>query len=385
MTLPDYRGGSIVNLMASLQAGLGGPDHAYRETDLLPAQRLSEYRQVLLLVIDGLGLNYLRANPEAVCLNAHLRAGLTSVFPPTTATAVTTYLTGDAPQQHGLTGWHMYLRELGCVLAVLPGRTRYGGVGLSQAGIDVGRLFGHVAFSERIRVPAHTVSPGHIAESDFNLAHLGRAHLHAYSGLAEMFDSLARLLRTPGPKFIHAYWPELDTLGHHHGIWSGTARDHLLELDRAFERFLVEISGTETLVVVTADHGQIDTRPGDRICLDDHPGLAETLALPLCGEPRAAYCYLRPGFEAQFDDYVGSELANVASAVTGRSLIEAGWFGLDEPHPRLEQRVGDRVLLMKGNYLIKDWLAQERRFELIGVHGGLSADELLVPCILAEG
>jgi hypothetical protein len=43
-------------------------------------------------------------------------------------------------------------------------------------------------------------------------------------------------------------------------------------------------------------------------------------------------------------------------------------------HAQLPWRIGDRLLLMQGNHIIKDWLAQEKRYELIGVHGGVSED-----------
>jgi hypothetical protein len=384
MQLPDYQGRSIVNLMASLQAGLGGGDHAYEALALLPPDRVRAHRQVLLWVVDGLGLNYLRAHPQATHLNAHLAGGITSVFPPTTATAITTYLTGDAPQQHGLTGWHMYFRELGAVLAVLPGRARYGGVGMGEAGIDAQRLFGPRPFADRVGVAASTVSPAAIAESDFNRAHLGRAQLVAYRDLGDMLGRCGDLLRLPGSRYLYAYWSELDSLGHRFGIWSDLARRHLLEIDRAFGQLLDAIRGTDTLVVLCADHGQIDPRPAHRIVLDDHPALGDCLMLPLCGESRAVYCYLRPGREATFDAYVRQALAGAADCLPSAALIGSGWFGLGDPHPQLASRIGDRVLVMKDDYVLKDWLPQERRHELIGVHGGLSEDELWVPLIVAE-
>ncbi|MCG6965006.1 MAG: alkaline phosphatase family protein [Chromatiaceae bacterium] len=383
MQLPDYQGGSIVNLMASLQGGLGGGDSDYAPLALLPPDRVRAHRQVLLLVIDGLGLNYLRAHPQAACLNDHLAGGITSVFPPTTATAITTFLTGDAPQQHGLTGWHMYFRELGSVLAVLPGRARYGGQGLGEAGIDVHRLLGTRPFSDRIGVAAYTLSPAHIADSDFNRAHLGGAQSVAYHDLSDMLRQCGELLRSPGPKYVYAYWSELDSLGHRFGIGSEPALTHLLELDRAFEQLLDAIHGTDTLVVVSADHGQIDPPAEHRIDLGDHPRLADCLLLPLCGESRAAYCYLRPGREAQFDEYVRQAFAEVADCLPSAELVASAWFGEGEPHPQLLNRIGDRVLLMKDDYLLKDWLPQEKRHQLIGVHGGLSQDELWVPLIVA--
>ncbi len=384
MQLPDYQGGSIVNLMASLQAGLDGRRHDYPPLTRLPPEWVREHRQVLLLVVDGLGLDYLRAHPEAGCLNAHLRGGMTSVFPPTTATAVTTFLTGEAPRQHGLTGWHMYLRELGSVLAILPARPRYGGPGPGETGVDLRRVLHPRPFADHIGVAAYTVSPAFIAESDFNRAHLGGAQAVAYRDLGGMLAHCARLLRSPGRKYVYAYWPDLDSLGHRFGIWSEAARGHLLELDRALESLLNAIRGTDTLVVLCADHGQIDPPAERRIELGDHPVLEDCLVLPLCGEPRTAYCYLRPGTEDRFDDYVRQELDGVLDSLTASTVMESAMFGLGEPHPRLLERIGDRVLVMRDDYVIKDWLPQEQRYEMIGVHGGLSQEELWVPLVVAE-
>jgi predicted AlkP superfamily pyrophosphatase or phosphodiesterase len=384
MPFPDYNGGGIVNLMASLQMAMGGGEHSYPPLDLMASAQPESYRKILLWVIDGLGANYLRAHPEARTLNKHLKGVITSVFPPTTATAVTTFLTGDAPQQHGLTGWHIYFRELGAVLAVLPGRARYGGVGLGQAGIDTAALHGHVPFTDKIVGGSVMLSPAYIVDSDFNRAHLGSARALSHGNLAELTDRIVELLTKADERYLYAYWSELDNIGHQSGIWSDEAKRHLLEIDRTFEYLIEQCRGTDSLVIICADHGQIDTGPADRVSLDDHPELREMLSLPLCGEPRAAYCYLRPGRESAFDDYVRSELAGKAVAYPSSELLENNWFGMGTPHPRLSWRIGDRLLLMQGNYIIKDWLAQERRFDLVGVHGGLSEDELRVPLIAFE-
>ncbi|MET0068534.1 MAG: alkaline phosphatase family protein [Candidatus Thiodiazotropha sp.] len=384
MPLPDYSGGGIVNLMSSLQTALGGPRHRYPTLDLLGSVPLESYRKILLWIVDGLGANYLRANPEAATLNAHMKGAITSVFPPTTATAVTTFLTGDAPQQHGLTGWHMYFRELGAVLAVLPGRARYGGVGLGQAGINTAAFHGHVPFSHKIGCDSVMLSPGHIAESDFNLAHLGRARLLSHGNLNDFIAKIADLLNNSKEQYLYAYWSELDHIGHQFGIWSDEAKSQLLEIDQAFGYLLEQCRGNDSLIIICADHGQVDTKAADWVSLDDHPELQQMLSLPLCGEPRAAYCYLRPGCEWDFDDYVVSDLAGKASVYPSTEMLEQGWFGVGKTHPQLTWRIGDRLLLMDGNYTIKDRLVQERCIDLVGVHGGTSEDEMIVPLIITE-
>ena len=64
------------------------------------------------------------------------------------ATAITTFLTGLAPQQHGLTGWHTWFREFGCVLRALQAPPRYGGASLSKVKIDAAGLFGEPRFAQ---------------------------------------------------------------------------------------------------------------------------------------------------------------------------------------------------------------------------------------------
>jgi hypothetical protein len=135
--------------------------------------------------------------------------------------------------------------------------------------------------------------------------------------------------------------------------------------------------------MVTADHGQVDTVCEDRIDLADHPGLAGCLALPLCGEPRAAFCYLRPERVAHFLGYCQETLGERFDVRPSRELLDAGLFGPGDAHPRLAERIGDYCLLGRGNSVIREWLPFDERHVQVGVHGGLSEAELRVPlCLL---
>jgi hypothetical protein len=378
-SFPDYRGGSIVNLMASIIRGRGG-ESDYPSLRLLPPEEIAEHTDLVLLVVDGLGYQHLMRHLPEGLLGRNLRGPLTSVFPPTTVAAITSFLTGDAPQQHALTGWHTYLRELGCVMTVLPGTPRYGGVSYRKADLDPVRLFGHVPLADRIRTRSIFVSPAHIAHSDFNLAHLGRAELLTFQTLSGMFRQAVRAIRSdPKPKYLYLYWPGLDTIGHEQGIESATARVQLRQIELALSDFLAATAHTDTLLLVTADHGQIDTTGADRIDLADHPDLGRCLALPLCGEPRTAFCYVRPALVEELERYCLEVLGDKLDLIRSRELIERGLFGLGEPHPRLEERIGDYTLLMRGNRVIRDWLPREKPHLQVGVHGGLSPAELQVP------
>ena len=63
-------------------------------------------------------------------------------------------------------------------------------------------------------------------------------------------------------------------------------------------------------------------------------------------------------------------------------MIDKGWFGLADPHPRLRERVGDYALVMQEDYAIRDRIAGEKPFRHIGVHGGVSREEMRVPLVV---
>ncbi|HEY9199460.1 MAG TPA: alkaline phosphatase family protein [Gammaproteobacteria bacterium] len=381
---PDYQGASLVNLMASLRGALGAPPSDYPEAGLLPAAELRRARRIVLLLIDGLGHDFLLRQPVDCVLRRHLRGRLDSVFPTTTAAAVTAVATGVGPQQHAITGWFMWLRELGMVTSILPFRSRAGGLDLARAGLSVEALLGAPSLCAGLDTNAAVLSPQRIVESAFSRASTGPARRIGYQDIDDLFTRMTALITAPdGPQYIYAYWPEFDSLAHAKGVGGVEAQAHFELLDRACGEFLERIAGTDTCVLITADHGFIDTGPEHYVHLAEHPDLAACLRMPLCGEPRAAYCYVRPDRAAVFERYAADVLEKYCDCVPGAELIEQGLFGLGAPHPELAARVGDYVLLMKDRYVLKDYVAGEKPFFFAGVHSGLSEAELRIPLVVA--
>ena len=388
MELPDYHGGSIVNLMRSIERALDARPCdaalAYPELQALPADAIAGARNIVLLVIDGLGFDYLNGAGAGSALQRHLRARMSSVFPSTTASAVTSFLTGVGPQQHALTGWIVWLRELGCLAATLRFRPRHGGEPLSKAGIDPRSVYTAQPMFDRLPAQSYVVSPQKIIESDYNVTHCGVAARRPYDELPALFSKVAEIVRSGGArKFIHAYTYDLDAAAHTFGSASPELQQTFRRIDAAFARLLDEIAGSDTLVIAVADHGFIDSPNPACIELADHPQLAETLMLPLCGERRVAYCYVESGRERAFEHYVQTRLDHCADLYRSADLLAQGWFGLGAANPRLAERIGHYTLVMKSDYTIKDWILGESRYLTVGVHGGVSAAEMYVPLIVA--
>lgn len=381
MLQPDYSN-SIVNLVASIVKALGGENNDYAPLAGLKGLKVNG-QPLVLLIADGLGDVFLRNFPDSF-LCRHRKGRLTSVFPPTTASAVTSFFTGVAPQQHAITGWFTYFKEVGAVATVLPFIPRYGGASFSAAGISPAHLVAHDSLLNTLNIPCHVVLPLYLADSDYSRTLSGRAARHGYESLAQMFTCIENLAVPHEPALIIAYWAELDSLAHAHGMGSAETAAHFLELDKGCRNSLPLLAERGATVIVSADHGLIDTSAAHIIDLQDHPQLAATLTLPMCGEPRCAYCYVRSGRREQFEHYIAEKLGAVCELRKSSELIREGYFGKGIPSPCLERRIGEYVLLMKENYVISDRLVNEKRFHQKGVHGGFTEEELYVPLIMLD-
>ena len=379
---PDPSNG-IVNLMGSIIEGFGGKRLSAPPIGALPPEEIRDYRQVLLLVVDGLGMAPLSAlSPDGV-LARSVRTKMTSVFPSTTATAITSLMTGLYPLEHGLTGWHMYFRELGTVLAVLPGKPRYGGAPWGSSGVDVKRLLGVSPVFDRLMAPSTLITPRNIADSPFNRALRGAGEVLPYAGLHDFFACLeAGIQSVKGRHYHYAYWSEFDHMAHSYGSLSSEAKEHLEAFEAAFEAFLSTIEGSSTLVMVTADHGFIDHDPAAVTSLWDYPEIEGCLSLALSGEARAAYAFVKPGQEGRFERLVADHLGDRIDLYRSTDLHAKGYFGQGSEHPKFLDRIGDYVLIPKGRGIVRDAVFGEQKSTMMGYHGGMHPDEMWVPMIV---
>ena len=375
--LPDYAG-SLVNLMASIVQSRGGsPRHAPLSS--LHATELASARNVVLLVIDGLGDGYLRRRGAGGELDRRRKRAITSVFPSTTATAITTSYTGCTPLEHGLTGWFSYFGEAGCVGSPLTFASRGDGVPLQKRGLSPQRAFGSPGIFESIPVRSFIVTYRDIIDSAYNLHHCVGAERIAYETAEELPGAVERAVKSGDDrKLVYAYWPDYDRYAHRYGSEGAEPQAQFARIDAAFGMLLLRLAGTDSIVLATADHGFVDVSPDESLELP--PSLSSLLRFPLSGERRVAYCHVQS--KTEFLGRAGEWFGERADVRPSQALVDEGWFGGGVPHPRFAERVGDVTLVMRGRYTIKDWVAGEARHLHIGNHGGTSEQEMTIPLIV---
>ncbi|MCF7837492.1 MAG: alkaline phosphatase family protein, partial [Candidatus Marinimicrobia bacterium] len=309
---------------------------------------------------------------------------LSTVCPATTAAAVTTFATGASPREHGITGWHVNLPDLGLVSTILPGVTRLGQPAFGPK-FKLKSYLGLPSHLDSTRRRRLLLSYGEIPWSAYSRVGTRWGARWGYETLGGLERRLQQALRVRPPALIYAYWPEYDSLCHEHGSAHPAARRHLEALDALLARLAERVAETRATVLITADHGLVDVAPEQRRDLADLPGLMNDLATAPAGDARQVFLYVRPGRLAALRRRLRAELRELAVVLDGDWLTAQGVFGPGEPHPAWPQRIGDLVLLARDGCAFTYTPPGARQRFNVGNHGGYSRHELEVPLYILSG
>ncbi|MCY3737420.1 MAG: alkaline phosphatase family protein [Gemmatimonadaceae bacterium] len=385
--LPDYEGGSIVNLAASVLDAFGvEPPGPPLRPELLPPEALGGPGGVVLLVIDALGHASLLSalgdrTPNLTRLAGETPGGLrrlTSIFPSTTSAALNSLATAEPPSVHGVLGHTLWLEEVGSMVSMLTLRPLGGSEPLSEEAVRrVPTVYERLA---RAGVPSTVITDAAYEGAPFtNLIQEGARFL-GHRSLSHLCHLLGQALDEGGGRaFYSLYWPVIDTLSHLHGP-DGSEPSEACRLEMEFIDLMV--GKVHSLcrqhgctLLVTADHGQ--TRVDPDLAFPVEGALLEALSRPPGGGRRAFY------FEARDPERILSDegLRQAAEPLLpADEAVAAGWFG--GPCDGVRSRLGDVVALAgPDGQLLYDY--GRGRTVHRGSHAGLTAEEMYVPLIAA--
>jgi hypothetical protein len=358
--------------------------------------------KVVLLVIDGFGfkqfLNHLKENRFLTNLtNKGEVHPLTSVFPSQTTNALTTLNTGLTPQEHGLFEYFIYLKDIGVVntlqferlgsrlqdrlidkkfdpsILLLHNKTIHNT--LKQEGI---KTFTHVNASNASNVLSKLIFQGSkiipsIKSSD-SVVRL-RKNLEENSGNSAYF-------------FVHL--DSLDTIAHEYGPDSYEFSAELSSITYLLNRELVHKlenkTAKETLLLVTADHGGLNVEPKRTTYLNCFPkailnlqvGKNHKTILPI-GGPRELLLHIKEEKLAETKEWLVQKIGNIAQIIETKEAAEKGLFGLGIPDREIFERTGNLMILPYRNETVWFENSEVRENILLGQHGGLNEEEMLVP------
>lgn len=384
MYLPDYGGGSTVELLASIVRSRGGHS-PHPDLQQLPSAELARARCVLYLVVDGLGLaqleRHLARGQGQRFFARHPHHAISTVFPATTAAAVTTFDTGASPCEHGILSWYLHLPDHGVIATVLRTTTRVG-TPLFPEGFDLAGYYAVPSYVASAADHAGLLSWGDIIDTQFGKAGTRWQDRRRYDDLAGLVACASAFAAEPGRRFAYVYWPRYDGLCHEKGCRDPEVDRHFDDIDAALAQLVERLAGTDTTLCVLADHGLVDADREHCIDLATVPGLRDTLATAPAGDQRQMSLFLRPRRLAAFDEVYAQHLAHACIRVDGEALLAAGAFGPGTPHPALHQRVGDVVLLCREGWQMVYTPPGTPPVFMPGSHGGMSEAEIRIPLVV---
>lgn len=358
------------------------PSGAPRLTGVLPdavaaldggSARWPTVQSLIVFVVDGLGAANLAENAAYARFLAARRGKkriATSVFPSTTAAALTSLLTGCDVGEHGLVGYRARNPLTGLVHNQL---TDWGPGALDPLAWPQAAPLSAVDPAHRWVVASKPEYTG----TGFTEATLRGAENYGEKRLDDRVErAIVEARRTPGT-IVYLYAPELDSAGHRHGVASAEWAAALEAVDAAARR-LHAGAGTGVGVILTADHGMVDVPRHRQIVMaegDERLAAAASIA----GEPRMLHLYAHPGEQASLIRAWRDE--PTAWVFTREEAIAAGLFGATVS-PVVAPRIGDVLVAARGRVAYYDGrLADTSAQSMVGQHGSLTSEERIVPLI----
>lgn len=359
--VPQFAGPCLINVVPALLSANGeAPDWVPRH--------VAEARQVVLLVLDGLGWEQLQARPHlAPTLVGSVGGPITSVAPSTTATALTSLSTGLPPAVHGVVGYRVKVD--GQVLNVLRWQL---GKADARRSVPPRRFQPFPAFPRVDGATTPVVTRAEYGATGFTAAHLAGSVLRGWRTPSELVPEVRSLLGA-GEGFVYAYYDGIDRVAHARGL-----DDHYDAELRAADRMvadLLEALPPGAVLVVTADHGQVEVGSSVEVL---GPGVMEGVEL-LSGEGRFRWLHTRRGAADDVAAAAEAQFGHLAWVRTLDEMVDQGWLG-GEPVPQVAERLGDVALVPFAATSFLD-PADTGEQRLVGRHGSLTAAEMLVPLV----
>ena len=382
---PSPAAPSFVDLVCAVQraAGASTPPTAYHATI---SGHLLDRPHLVLVLVDGMGMSAL-ASAEAADLRERVRLEIDSVFPATTACAMTTVATGLWPGQHGVPGWWAYLAERDLPVTVLPFEERRGRRGLRRHGVQVPDMWPHRSrFAEATgNVEMHM--PWKYLLGTFNRYLSGRCRIRGYRSLRHAQRRILRRMRgvhrrRAGSAVTLWYIPDYDSACHAHGVASSEARAMLARI-RDLLMELAAAAPDDVRVAVTADHGLIDLGEGDRAPLFDGDPLLDCLLTMPSGEGRTPHFHVRPGRERELVERLAERAGGRMAVLSQGEVEELRLFGPEPLSDFARRRFGHYIGITLAPFTLAYYAsADSTGLRHVGVHGGMCPDEVRVPLVV---
>ena len=358
---------SILASVAAIRSYLGLAASYPPDPRLVKVLRQRKPKQICLVLIGALGANQIaRKLPKEAFLNRQLLYKTMTVFPSSTLAATTAVQSGLSPNLTAWLGKCEWVQEVKDEVLPFSGEGFYSG---KSYGVDFfSKLFPVTFTDEELRQKGQKA-----------LCLLPDFTGNSYPSLHGMIDRLLYQVQQQAVSYLYAYWDHYTTLLHKYGVDSLEADRYLRQINQELE-YLAQNLPPESLLIVVADHGQIDGKEEINLA---HTELAPYFSQRPCIEARCMAFFIKPNKKEEFARHFKEKYSQHFMLLSQRQVITSKLFGFGDNHPRLSELIGDYLAIATGDAYFSYNPNVEKENKYIGVEAGIHKDELFVPVIVA--
>ena len=346
------------------------------------ADRIGRDRPLLFVLVDGLGDLFVDRLNESTTLGRAERIDLRSVFPSTTAAALTAIVTGEWPATHAVPTWFTHLHSREITATILPFVERDSETALQRFGIKPAEAFPCPSRLAAIPGPLRTYHPRAISNSEFTSYGRGAWPTDPYDHLRDAVASVVERMAEQGEAGVHyLYLPMLDAASHRVGPEGSDTGRALRAVDRAIGTIVEALDG-RARIAISADHGAIGVEPSGMSLMQPDDPILDELHTPPHGEPRVPMFCVREGradaFAGAFRERWGADWALLSRA----DAEDLALFGPGRLSDLAAERIGGYLAISAGNEVIVYGEPGNGQLALKGFHAGLRPEEMSIPLLL---
>ncbi len=374
---PDAGVANTVDLSRALASICGVPGIELSPSARAVADAIGPAEHVVFIMADGLGMNLIERLPADAFLRTHLALEMQSVFPSSTAPAVTSLATGCWPAEHGVPGWFTYLPDSDLIAAILPFVERFSKRPLGELGVAPKTAFPVNSWLPRFEYETVCYNPAHLVGSVYSNYLSGGAPQQPYEDLSAAVDAVAtRIKHATAPTYTYLYVPFIDAAEHDHGPYSKPVAKTLDAVQHCVAGLSAQLAG-RARIVVSADHGLTHIARQDQVEIKHGDPLLDLLRLPPSSEPRVPLFYVRDGCRERFIELF-HERFPAHALLTIDEVEELRLLGPQPLAAETRRRMGDFMAISA----TPDTVNYKPDKPMLGYHGGLLPEEVRIPLIV---
>ncbi|MFA5571662.1 MAG: alkaline phosphatase family protein [Crenarchaeota archaeon] len=383
---------NIKNILPQIASifGEGIPNYSTLSNDCLAD--LKGIKKVLLIIFDGLGYNRLlhHINNHRSTFTELAKQGvlkpITTVFPSTTSSALTSIFSGLPPAQHQIIGYRMFSKKYGTIYNTLDMKPVYE----YSSKIELAKDYAHsikllIPLLEQRGIQISVITKSKIIGSGLSQITHQNIMPTPYILSSDMWTHATAALENPSNQLSITYYSGVDSLAHKYGNYSKEVTFELTSIENNLQEFISGLSKTvkeETLLIITADHGIADVKQS--IYLKDYPEIMQHLLLPPVGDGRATYLFCKSHKKAEFQKTFEKTMTGFKLFPT-EELVQKGVFGEPINREELKEKLGDFTVLSNSDKILDyPFFDDDRQYPQVGAHGGMSEEEMVIPILSAR-